>query len=124
MITPSAIRGSECRVARRRKVRNSEFGTRNQERLGGFYSVFRTPRSAFGIILSILLFGLAASAQESGTISGIVVNTWDGAPLPSVIVTVRGTTLATQTDATGRYELKNVPPGDQVLRFSRSGFAV
>lgn len=43
--------------------------------------------------------------------------------MPGVIVTVRGTTLATQTDATGRYELKNVPIGDQVLRFSKSAYA-
>jgi hypothetical protein len=38
-------------------------------------------------------------------------------------VSVRGTTLATQTDASGKYELKNVLPGDQVVRFSKSGFA-
>ncbi|HMP83348.1 MAG TPA: TonB-dependent receptor [Verrucomicrobiota bacterium] len=61
--------------------------------------------------------------QESGTVSGIVVSTWDGAPLPGVVVSVRGTTLATQTDSGGRYELRNVPPGDQVLRFSKSGHA-
>src|SRR6185503_15189937 len=53
----------------------------------------------------------------------VVVNTWDGTPLPSVTVTVRATTLAVQTDANGRYELKNVPPGEQVLRFFKAGFA-
>ena len=46
----------------------------------------------------------------------------DGSPLSLVTVSVRGTTLANQTDATGTYELKNVPSGDQVLRFSKSGF--
>src|SRR5438552_7750795 len=71
----------------------------------------------------LLLGALGASGQEAGTISGVVVNTWDGTPLPNVIVSVRGTTLATQTDANGRFELKNVPAGDQVLRFSKSGFA-
>jgi outer membrane receptor protein involved in Fe transport len=39
------------------------------------------------------------------------------------VVTVRGTTLATQTDANGRYQLNGVPPGDQALRLSKSGFA-
>jgi outer membrane receptor protein involved in Fe transport len=62
-------------------------------------------------------------AQEGGTVAGIVVNTWNGTPLPGVIITVRGTTLAVQTDEHGRYQLKSVPPGDQVLRFSKSGFA-
>ncbi len=62
-------------------------------------------------------------AEENGTVSGVVVSTWDGTPLSGVTVTLRGTTLAVQADAAGRYELKNVPPGEQVLRFSKSGFA-
>jgi len=66
---------------------------------------------------------LVARAQENGAVSGLVVSSWDGAPLPNVVVSVRGTTLATQADANGRYELKNVAPGNQVLRFSKSGFA-
>jgi TonB-dependent receptor-like protein/carboxypeptidase family protein len=64
-----------------------------------------------------------AFAQEGGIVSGVVVNTWDGSPLAGVAVTVRGTTLATQTGNDGRFELKDVPAGDQVLRFSRAGFA-
>ncbi len=78
-------------------------------------------------VLCWLLFLFSAvttvRAQESGAVSGQVVSTWDGTPLSGVVVTVRGTTLAAQTDASGRFELKNVPPGDQVLRFSKSGYA-
>lgn len=48
---------------------------------------------------------------------------WDGRPLAGVTVTVRGTTLATTTDAQGRFQLNGVPPGDQAVRFSRSGYA-
>lgn len=65
----------------------------------------------------------AATAQEAGTVSGVVVSTWDGSPIPGVVVTVRGTTLAASSDANGRYQLANVPAGDQVLRFSKPGFA-
>jgi outer membrane receptor protein involved in Fe transport len=75
----------------------------------------------------LMLAGLAlpnARAQDGGTVSGAVVSTWDGTPLAAVTVSVRGTTLATQTDAGGRYELRNVPAGDQVLRLSKSGYAV
>ncbi len=74
-------------------------------------------------VLFLFSMVITARAQESGAVSGMVVSTWDGSALSGVVVTVRGTTLATQTDAAGRYELKNVPPGDQVLRFTKSGFA-
>src|SRR5262245_16800990 len=73
--------------------------------------------------LLLLLLRETARAQQAGSVGGVVVSTWDGAPLPAVVVTVRGTTLATQTDATGRYVLNNVPTGDQVLRFSKSAYA-
>ncbi len=75
-------------------------------------------------LLSILvLASLRAMAQDFGSVSGVVISTWDGASLPSVVITVRGTTLAVQTDQTGRYQLNNVPLGDQVLRMSKPGFA-
>lgn len=80
-------------------------------------------RRAAIIFLAALLLPLAVSAQDSGTVSGAIVSSWNAAPLSGVTVTVRGTTLATQADASGRFELKNVPPGNQVLRFSKSGFA-
>src|SRR5262245_54655780 len=92
--------------------------------LQGFRFTFFGNGLQRGLILAaFLVCARSALAQDTGAVGGVVVNTWDGTPLPSVVVTVRGTTLATQTDATGRYELKNVPPGDQVMRFSKSGFA-
>lgn len=62
-------------------------------------------------------------AQEAGSVSGLVVSSWDGTALPGVTVTVRGTTLAAQSNPAGRYELKGVAPGNQVLRFSKPGYA-
>ncbi len=76
----------------------------------------------FGV-LSLLLLSWQAVAQEVGAVAGVVISTWDGTPLGGTAVTVRGTTLATQSGADGRFELKNVPIGDQTLRFSKSGFA-
>lgn len=70
----------------------------------------------------LFLFPALAGAQESGSVAGLVVSSWDGTALPTVVVTVRGTTLAVQTGPDGRYLLKNVPPGDHILRFSKSGF--
>src|SRR2546422_650293 len=120
-----AIKGPKCRSDAPR------FVAAEATRLKHFsFGIVRLVTSAatnvFGFLragAAFCLIAFAASAQEAGTISGVVVNTWDGTPLPNVIVSVRGTTLATQTDANGRFELKNVPPGDQVLRFSKSGFA-
>jgi outer membrane receptor protein involved in Fe transport len=76
-----------------------------------------------GLLLVWSFTALTASAQDSGTVAGLVLNSWDGSPLVGATITMRGTTLATQSDGTGRFELKNVPPGDQVMRFSKSGFA-
>ncbi|MDX1953120.1 MAG: TonB-dependent receptor [Verrucomicrobiota bacterium] len=74
----------------------------------------------------VFLSGLGnrvAQAQEAGAVTGNVVSTWDVSPIPGVIVTVRGTTLATKTDNSGRFLLNGVPAGDQVLRFTKAGFA-
>ena len=81
---------------------------------------FRRPA---GIFLAVLLLPFAARAQGSGSVAGTVVSSWNAAPLAGVTVTVRGTTLAATADAGGRFELKNVPAGEQVLRFSKSGYA-
>jgi len=72
---------------------------------------------------ALLCSPLTTAAQDVGSVSGVVVNSWDGTPLAGAVVTVRGTTLAAQTGADGRYQLNGVPPGDQVLRFSKSGYA-
>lgn len=92
-----------------------------------FVSAMLSRFLCFGFRVIALLGWLAlvavAQAQDAGTVAGSVVSSWDGSPLPLVTITVRGTTLAVQTDAAGRYELKNVPPGMQVLRFSKSGYS-
>ena len=62
------------------------------------------------------------SAQEVGGVTGLVISTY-GKPLGGVTIVVRGTTLAGQTDSAGRYELKSVPQGDQVIRFTKGGYA-
>jgi TonB-dependent receptor len=82
-----------------------------------------TPVKTLLLAFGILACCFSGQGQENGAVAGIVISTWDGTPLNGVAVTVRGTTLATQTDASGRYELKAVSPGDHVLRFSKSGYA-
>ncbi|MBL9128797.1 MAG: TonB-dependent receptor [Verrucomicrobiales bacterium] len=78
-------------------------------------------------ILLFLLCGwlgeLGIEAQETGSIAGLILEGWDGRPLPGVTVTVRGTTLAATSDGQGRFQLGGLVPGDHVVRFSRAGYA-
>lgn len=67
---------------------------------------------------------LTVRSQDAGTLTGAVVNNWDGRPLPGVVVTIRGTILAGTTDNTGRYRIEGVPAGEHSVRFSKSGFAM
>ena len=69
-----------------------------------------------GLWLSALLLCSAPSLRaQSGTIRGTVGDE-AGQPMSGVQVGVVGTTLATETRADGRFELRSVPAGDRVVR--------
>lgn len=92
--------------------------------MGNTLNPTRVSRYVALLGLWLTWFGaLTVQAQDGGNVAGVVVSTWDGSPLAGVTVTVRGTTLAVQTGANGQFELKNIPVGDQELRFSKSGYA-
>lgn len=81
----------------------------------------------WGFLLVMISWGAigrlpARGAEAGGVVEGRVVSGWDGAPLAGVTVTVRGTTLATVTDAEGRFRLGSVPAGRHVVVLSRPGF--
>jgi hypothetical protein len=65
--------------------------------------------------LSMLTMAGSASAQETGSISGVVRGP-DGAPLPGVTVTVSGPLLpagrSVVADANGAFSFLRLPPGD------------
>lgn len=76
------------------------------------------------LLFLILVIPVRAQTESgTGTITGVVIDSWDGRPLTGVTVTVRGTTLAGTSDNQGRFRLLNVPPGDHVLRFSKASYA-
>jgi outer membrane receptor protein involved in Fe transport len=86
------------------------------------------PRSVAGLFALLLGFGIGPglAAQEPGsmaTLVGTVVDAATGEPLAGVAVSVEGTTLRVLTGPDGRYRLANVPPGPQVLRAERLGYA-
>tara|TARA_B100001123_G_scaffold360694_1_gene416837 strand:+ start:2878 stop:5259 length:2382 start_codon:yes stop_codon:yes gene_type:complete len=57
----------------------------------------------------ILLLSRPTHAQEGGTVTGLV--TLEGQPIGNALVLVVGTSFQTESDATGNYEIHNIPPG-------------
>ncbi len=72
------------------------------------------------LILLLVLFG-RLSAQMI-TVSGRVVNSSGAEPLAGALVTLKGGTAKTLTDAAGRFTISNVPAGS-VLVFSYVGMS-
>ena len=65
----------------------------------------------------------AQNTFDTGTVGGRVIDNWSQQGLAGVVVSVRGTTLATTTDISGVYEIKGIPPGDHIVVFSKGGYA-
>jgi TonB-dependent starch-binding outer membrane protein SusC len=74
---------------------------------------FTTPVSPARLVKT----GVDAQAEVSGT----VVSSEDGSPLPGVSVVIKGTATGTATDAQGRFAL-SVADGNATLVFSYVGF--
>ena len=64
-----------------------------------------------------------ASAQATGTIVGQVTDAMSGRPLMDAQVYVPGTGLGVLTNASGRFTLLNVPPGEVTLRVDLIGYS-
>jgi len=84
--------------------------------------------SAFPALIALLvLFGVGAStavsAQQAGTVTGMVTDTQSGTPLTDAQVSIQGTSLGGLTNASGRYLLTQVPIGTQTVRVERLGHA-
>jgi iron complex outermembrane receptor protein len=77
-------------------------------------------KNIFALFLSVC-FSFFAMAQEKGTLTGSVVNS-DSNGIENVTVTVNGTRFRTQTDANGKFEIKNLKAGSYVLKTSSVGF--
>jgi TonB-linked SusC/RagA family outer membrane protein len=76
------------------------------------------------LILSLFMFMLVAVAAmaQNRTLTGTVTGRADRLPLPGVSVTVTGTSIGAQTNASGRFTI-SVPASAQTLTFSSVGYA-
>ena len=63
-----------------------------------------------------------AVAQENGTVTGTVTRSGEGSPLPSVSVTVEASGQSTITGPDGKYTLRRVPAGPQLIVFRWLGY--
>lgn len=72
------------------------------------------------IVFSVF-FSMLSFAQENGSLIGTIVSS-ENQPLDAVIVTLKGTSFGTQTDSDGKFEIKNIKPGNYTARVSIVGF--
>lgn len=76
-------------------------------------------RKLIGLFTLLFLLGLQVSNAQVRTITGVVTDKSDGAPLPGVSVVVKGTLIGTATDVQGRYAIE--ANSENVLVFSFIG---
>jgi len=76
------------------------------------------------IIGLVLTIPVAVRAQQRGSsITGRVTDITSGTPVAGATVTLEGSSLRAVTDDAGRFQLTHVPPGPQVIRVARIGYA-
>ncbi len=73
-------------------------------------------------LVSLLFIARPVLAQETGSVSGTVSRASDGQALSSVSVTVRSTGQSTVTGTDGKYTLRRVPTGSQIIVFRWLGY--
>ena len=87
----------------------------------------RLRRVLFAVLGACLAVAAPAFAQQTGAISGKVVDSGGGV-LPGVTVEARSDVLPgpreTVTDANGEYRLPALPPGNYTLKFELSGMQI
>src|ERR1035437_4928716 len=73
------------------------------------------------MVLPLVFFALPALSQDK-VVTGKVTDSKDGSAMQNATVKVKGTQIATQTDATGSFRIK-VPSSATTLVISSIGYA-
>lgn len=83
--------------------------------------------AGFGLLLLFLVSPHPLRAQASGTTLSGTITDPSGKPVPNAKVSVKNTTTeesaAAQTDASGRYSVPNLAPGDYEVSVSADGYS-
>jgi TonB-linked SusC/RagA family outer membrane protein len=64
-----------------------------------------------------------ASAQQQGAVTGRITDASTGQPVPTVQVTIAGTTLGAQSNRDGTYTIRGIPAGTVTVRALSLGYA-
>jgi TonB-dependent receptor len=77
--------------------------------------------------ITLLLVGAlaaisSATAQQNGSIIGVVKDAQTGDALPGANVILAGTSLGASTDVQGKYTIRNIPAGTYTLRAAYVGY--
>ena len=82
----------------------------------------RVPSGFSALVMAFLLVVPGLGAQQGGTVTGRVLDTQRGLPIPAVQVFIANLELGGLTQQNGRYLLQNVPAGTHTLSVSRIGY--
>jgi len=75
-------------------------------------------------MLILLLAAALAFTQQTGVITGTIVEARTGTPLPAVLVKVQSTGQQAFSDGDGKFEIKDAPVGAQTLVVSVVGYGL
>ena len=78
--------------------------------------------SFFAAALVLLAASTGTALAQTGTVSGTVTDSTTAEPLPGVNVIVEGLGIGAATDVQGRFEIADVPVGEQALVASFIGY--
>jgi outer membrane cobalamin receptor len=78
--------------------------------------------SISSVFLFILLFSLQSSAQNTGKLSGTVLDKLTQKPISLVSITLSGTKYGTVTDSAGNFRLNNIPVGTYNVEAAYIGY--
>jgi TonB-linked SusC/RagA family outer membrane protein len=84
-------------------------------------TILKMKKKILYLLWVIILVNTQVYAQTRA-VTGKVTDAVDGTPLPGVSVSIKGSTIGTQTDANGNFNL-SIPAGKQNLTFNFIGFA-
>lgn len=69
----------------------------------------------FWICFFLVIFSLRMVSQSTGSVKGFVYDKANGEPVPFSNVYFKGTTIGSNTDINGFFNINRIPPGDYVL---------
>ncbi len=74
------------------------------------------------LVIFCMIAAVAASAQTTGSVTGIIRDAETGEPMPSASIRIQNTTFGAIADLDGRYRIANLEPGSHTLVVSYIGY--